>query len=395
MLQSPRRRDFFRKTRPFALALALVFLAPASVPPAAACPFCGEPEPTLSQRRESAQIAALGEVSDVAGKPRRFRIHQVLKGAEMLQDPKLLAVPDASGPDLKPGALVLLLGRHASQGLADQSSWEYVPLNEVSYAYVARSPGLRKTAAERLAYFARYLEHREPLVANDAWLEFAHAPYDEVLRVAEHLPVESMCGWLLDAGIPPQRKGFYALAVGFATRPDQRRANAGLLLELIQEPASDFRSGFDGLLAGYLLLEGLPALELMERKYLDDPQAAQGDVRHALAALRFYRDWGKEIPPDRICAALRKGLGRPELAAEVIADLARCGDWEAMLLVVGLFDKAGYPQTATDRAIVGYLSACPDAGAKRQLDRLRKLSPRRIAAAEEALSVFSGSQRDS
>jgi hypothetical protein len=88
---------------------------------------------------------------------------------------------------------------------------------------------------------------------------------------------------------------------------------------------------------------------------------------------------------------MRKGLARPELAAVVIADLARWQDWEAMGLVVGLFDKAGYPQTATDRAIVGYLSACPEPAAMRELDHLRKLSPRRVAAAEQALSVFSGS----
>ena len=80
-------------------------------------------------------------------------------------------------------------------------------------------------AHERLRYFAEFLEHADPLVAEDAYLEFGHAPFDEVARMADLLPAAKLRAWLVDPGVPQTRKGFYGLAIGLSVSPDRRGAD--------------------------------------------------------------------------------------------------------------------------------------------------------------------------
>ncbi|HUY34179.1 MAG TPA: hypothetical protein VMV69_15635 [Pirellulales bacterium] len=367
--------------------------------PAAACPFCTAVRPSLTQRREAAAVAALGELTAVGKLALVFEVHQVQKGGERLAAGETIeiAVDDAAGPRAaaKPGTLVLLWANAPGKPAGNAAlEWSWEILTEVSYAYLARAPGLNVPVAKRLAYFAPFLEHREPLLADDAYLEFGHATYDEVAQVADKLSSGSLRAWLRDPNVPPERKGFYGLALGLPGDDDQRAANAAFLRNEILRPANDFRAGFDGLLGGYLMAAGAPALELIERNFLADPKAAEGDVRHAITALRFYHQYGHEIPDERLKRALRRLLGRPEFAAMVIVDLARWQDWEALRTVAGLFDKREFAEPATDRAIVGYLLAAPGEQGAEALAALRRRAPKRVADAEKALAAFGGPRQD-
>ncbi len=243
-------------------------------------------------------------------------------------------------------------------------------------------------AVERLRYFGTFLEHADPLIAEDAYLEFGHAPFDVVAQVADVLPAQRLRPWLVDAKVSPARKGFYGLALGLSTEAATRRANAEFLRELIVAPHDDFRAGFDGVLGGYLLLAGEPGLEIVERLYLADPRAADGDVRHTMTALRFYREYGHEIPPERLSAALARLLERPEFAAAATTDLARWKAWSAADRVADLYSARA--DAATRRAVVGYLLVCPSPEAARQLARLRTLDAAGVAEAERVLSQTTG-----
>lgn len=190
--------------------------------------------------------------------------------------------------------------------------------------------------------------------------------------------LQSACGWLADQAVPPARKGFFGLALGLATDEQAQRANARFLQELIVEPQDDFRAGFDGILGGYLLLAGESGLELIESRYLANPRAADGDVRHALVALRFYHEYGKDIPAVRLQTAVRRLLARPEFAAAAITDLARWQAWQAPESIAALYEKTDYSTPSTRLAIVGYLLACPLPQARTALRRTaRQRSARR------------------
>lgn len=353
-----------------------------------ACPFCTALGPSLAQRREQAAVVALAEVISPAGgndKQSLVRLHRVSKGRDRIGDVESLSVPlDVS---VKSGTLVILFGDGDPRD--SELAWHAVPVNETSYAYFARSPSLKTPEHQRLEYFARYLEHRDPLIAEDAYLEFGHAPFDEIAQVADLLPGAKLRAWLVDPGVPQSRKGFYGLAIALAAPAERRAATAAFLRKLLVAPEDDFRAGFDGVLGGYLLLAGKPGLELIESRYLANPDAADGDVRHALTAIRFYCQYGHEITATQLGQALSGLLERSEFAESAITDLARMKAWDTLDRVVKVYGQSSSDERIR-RAVVGYLLACPEAKAPMALDQLRRRDPQGVAAAERVLSATSG-----
>jgi len=377
-------RNALRITYNVFVAVSAVLLAFHAVP-CRACPFCKTSRPTLSQMRESAVVVALGE--RVGGDD--FRLHQILKGETELADRESIRLSAAEGlATVRDGRLAILFGDRASAEGAWR--WRVVAVDETSYAYFVRAPLPRVATRERLAYFLPRLEHADPLIAEDAFAEFGFAPFDEVERLADRFSFDAARRWLLDPAVPSERKGFYALVLGLARDAAARRENSAYLESYLLTPADDFRAGFDGAIAGYLLATGEPGLALVEKHFLANPAAAQGDLRHSAAALRFYWEFGHGIPPDRLRRAMRLLLWRPELTAAVVVDLARWEDWDALDDVLGYLDRPGHDDAATSRAILGFLLVCPTEPARRKLAELRASQPERVAEAERYLSTFGG-----
>lgn len=368
---------------------------------AAACPFCVARGPTLAQRIDAADEALLAEFVARAEREATFRPLRWLKrSTEEKSDDALPA--ERSLPVALPEqarGLFLLLGEpgepsspedKAQPRAQPQLRWQATPIEEAGFAYLAKLPAARQPAAERLRYAARFLEHADPLVAADAYLEFGHAPFDEVRQVADAFSQEKLRRWLVDPGVRGDRKGFYALALGLAQAPAERTANAALLAKLIAAPADDFRAGFDGVLAASLLLSGEQGLTEIEERILANSKSRDGDVRHALSALRFYHDYGREILPERLAQALHPLLDRPEFAAAAIVDLARWQDWSQLGRIAGLYQSPKFDTPATREAVVGYLLVCPERAAAAALAELRARDPQGVAAAEAGAARFGG-----
>lgn len=378
---------------PCVLILSAAFLASS----ASACPFCNAVRPTIAQQRDSASIAVLAEslddkppatASSAAERRQSFRVHSILKGGKRIRaGDEIGIVPDAP---VEKGSLVLLLGSGNDDAAINQLSWTAIPVDESAYGYIFREPSVALPQSERLNYFAHYLENRNPLVADDALQEFAHASFDDTVLAARTLPMAKVRSWLVDPQIPPARKGFYGLALGLAVDPTERRLNEEVLHQQIVAPASDFRAGFDGLLGGYLLLTGQKGLDLLDSRYFANPKAAIGDVQHAMRALRFYHQFGHGIDPVRQAESLSHTLVRPEFAAEAIMDLARWQYWPVESQVAELYEKKGYDDPVIHRAIVGYLKACPKPEAAAALAHLRSVDSNGVAEAERWLEVFTG-----
>jgi hypothetical protein len=362
----------------FAAAVIGAIALSANANGTSACPFCTAVAPSLSQLREQADIVLLAEVL-AAGKPVKFRIHRAMKGAGLLADKSsLTAAVDA---DLSRGALALLFGTAGK----DSMRWHAVPANETVAGYFFNAPSLRNPELERLPYFADYLEHPEPLIAIDAYSEFGRAPFDLVEQLPGVVPPARLRAWMQSDAVPPARKGLYGLLLGLAKGDRARRENAVLLRGIIVADASDFRAGFDGAIGGYLLLEGEPGLELIESRLLGDPEAPMGDVRHAMTALRFYREYGQRIPTDRLAKALAKTLARPEFAEAAITDLARWQAWQYCDEIAALYRQPEFGSREIRRAIVGFLRACPRECCTAALAELRANDPTGVADAEQTL----------
>ncbi len=364
---------------------------------AGACPFCTALKPTFAQQRERASIVALGEVTEGEQGKTTFQIHQAILGKDLLGGQGSLMIPSRR-ETFKAGSLVLLITaskpkQDAAPAPLEGLSWTTIRVNETSLAYFVRCPSLREKPEKRLAYFARYLEHSDALIAEDAYQEFGHAAYDEVLKVASHFDNARLRKWVTDETISQDRKGFYAIALSMTNDPAQRAANIKLLGRLIDRPADDFRAGFGGILGSYLIAKGEAGLDRIESKYLADPHSRDGDVRSAVIALRFCFENSKKVPAARLRTAMGHLLSRAEFAPAAVIDLARWEDWKVLGRVVGLYDKAGYPQPATRRAVVGYLSACPLPAAADSLDSLRSRDAAGVAEAERHLKFFGAGEQ--
>ena len=360
----------------------------------AACPFCSAVKPSLAQQRAEALATVLAEFAGSGDGRGSFKLQAVLSGQDELEDETSLEITseevlrDAEGArlsDLAEGDLVLAFAIEAASDSPFDKLWKLIRVDETSYAYVTQAPAASDGAQVRLPYYAKYLEHPDPLIARDAYREFGAAPFADVARCAHALPMADLRQWLLDPAVPEERRGFYGMALGLATSEADRKANVTALEQCVDAEAGDFRAGFDGVLGGYLLATGEAGLSRVEEKFLSNEDAAEGDARHALTALRFYQEYGRDIPTERLSAAARRLLRRPGFAAEVIADLARWRSWESQDEVVACFDVENKESAALDRAVVGYLRANPKPEAKAALAELRRQASRRVAAAEKSL----------
>lgn len=371
--------------RGFACILVLTAATLFAATRSAACPFCNAVNPTFAERRESATVCALAEVTEAVDALARLTIHRIHQGEGKLAVGDVVEIKNDAA--LQPGDLAVLLGS-AEMDNAPLAEWRCsaVRVDPASYLYFAKAPDMRVPAAERLAYFLPHLDDEHAEVASDAFAELGRAPLDAVEALADTEVAPKLRAWLADEHLPNERRGGYGLMLGLSKDAESRRANAALLRALIDKEQEDFRAGFDGVLAGYLLLEPEEALRLIDEKYVANTDARPGDTRHALAALRFCVEYARGPERAQLLNVMRHALARPAFAADVVKDLARWKDWTATDDVAALYTSAA-DDPALRRAVVGYLKACPLQAAATQLDRLRAGDPDGVKAIERRLAL--------
>jgi hypothetical protein len=287
---------------------------------------------------------------------------------------------------LKAGQLVLLFAEGDVKERPSKWEWSIERADETRADYFARALELQMPNTKRLAFFVKYLEHADAWIADDAFAEFGHAPYDEVVQVADRFDMDEVRQWFSDPAGREKRQGFYALVLGMAKREEDRRQNLRLLEERMADARTDFRAGFDGVLAGYLLLAGKSGLERVVSRYVANDKAAHGDTRHAMQSLRFYHEYGPKELRSRIAAAVSVLIDRPAFAAAAITDLARWEHWTVLDRLAPLYFHKDFNDGPTQRAVVGFLLACPKDEAKQALDHLRAADPAAVAEIEKRLA---------
>ena len=354
---------------------------------AEACPFCGAVGQPLASRRDAAAAVAVGEADGQARlqadglMTQPFVLRQWLTGTLPLPETPLAARVTAP---VQGTAAVFLSRRDAGD---DRRAATALQADETRLGYLAAAPGVDEPAASRLRWFARWLEHPDPVVAADAFAEFGQASFEAVREAADALPAAKLRAWAADPGVDQQRRGFYGLALGLVAAADsaEREACRQLLVDLIEQPADDFRAGFDGVLAGLLVADGEAGLAAVRARGLLEPSARPVEKRQMLAVLRFaWESLSEEIPRDRTAAATAELLRSPVTAAEATVDLARYRWWDAVDEVAALWTELGDDDPLVRRAVAGYLIACPSPEAKRHAAELRRLDPDRFEQAVQA-----------
>ncbi|MDX1964309.1 MAG: hypothetical protein SFX18_14240 [Pirellulales bacterium] len=361
-----------------------------------ACPFCPALQPTLAQLRDGATVAVLataGKPAEQSAAPSQpFQVFRALKFP--LSGDTIQHFTRTMSPALPPGTLVFAWTEDADPASA---LWRTRPLSELAAAYAASVPDLRQDAAQRLRWFIPYLEHADPEIALDAQQEFAHADFATVREVVPNFDQARLRDWLTDPQVPPEHRGFYGMLAGLAcatqsatqpvdsATPQISSGDAALhreaLTRLVWQKRDDFRAGYDGLLAGYLLAEGEAGLAAIWERILRQTDAPSGDLRHAASALRFYHEFGPTRQQARVETAVALLLNHPETAAAAITDLGRW-KYDAALPRVVAWYRDDRADTPIRRSVVGYLRSLGSVAARQELDLLRAQDPAGVAQLE-------------
>ena len=384
----------------FRLALSLcvgLSLLALDVTPAMCCPFCSAPSLTLCEQLNMSDAAVL--VQWESGKP-ADREKGFLGSTEYAV---LKVVHDSTGA-LKPGGKVSLDRYRASKSgdmflllgtKTTELEWgSPLEVTETSFNYITQAPSKEAPPAKRLAYFLKFLEFSDHIVADDAYGEFANAQYKDIVSVKDQFPREKLREWLSNPQTVPSRLGLYGLMLGLSGKAEDAEYLKGRLLE----PVEGFRLGIDGMMGGYLILAGDQGLSILEEAKLRTKTVPFSETYATMQALRFMWTYGDgRISKDRLRQSMRIILDRPELADLVIVDLGRWEDWSVSDRLMQMYGTEGYDILSTKRAIVRfYLTAegtkPKDAkeplpahvvSAQKHLKTLRDKDPETVKSAEE------------
>jgi hypothetical protein len=402
--------------------VALILAALATI--GRACPFCTVESQTLSEELNSVDAAVLVKLVEEA-KPidqsgamgdATFEIVDVLRGKDRLGATKQIDVTYFGPPDREQMFLITGIG-------SEPIGWTTpLPLSPVAVEYVRKLGEIAPSGTDRLAFFQDYLEHSDPLLAQDAYDEFARAPYDELHDLADRMDKQKLLAWIGDPQTSPSGRRLYLTMLSTCgTQEDLPLLEAmilsnyaakkplieslvtcglgmggpvGLVMwpELVQLDERQQKLGLDALVACYLTLRGPDGLELIERRFLRDPKVEYTYIYSTIMALRFHGETTDVLPRERLLESMRLLLDNRDFADQVIPDLARWEDWSVLDRLTEMF-KNSEGSTYVRQPIVTYLIVAGeqegDVGerAKVALAELETLDPEAVEQARN-LSAF-------
>ncbi len=373
------------------LAIGLV-LAMIAAPVILACPFCSAVSRTLGEQMNDFDVVAIASLQteptspDERELPRAtFRIIDFLRGEEFFTDTEN---GKEEGDDSRLDFETIVIGgknRIGDHYLVMGNGTRHVnwstpiPVSDRVVDYMKQIDSLPQQGPDRLAFVAGYFEDAEPILAGDAYDEFAKASFPDVIEVADRLDREQLVGHLRDPDVVTARKRLYYTLLGVCGNDE----DVAFMEEVIRSGDRDRQSGLDALLAAYLNLTGDDGIPLIKETFLAPPDSDNINVYAAIAALRFHATETDRVSREQILDAFRVVLDRPQIADMVIMDLARLEDWSVIERLVGIFRAADTDETKWVRApIISYLQACPLPIASQYIDELRQVDPQAVKRAE-------------
>lgn len=305
-------------------ALLLVSASALLVEVARGCPFCSAVSLTFSEEIGNSQVALVAKLVEPPPKAStdapasslevvkaKFEVLKVLKGEKELAGAK--TIETVYFGDAPVGSTFLVMGIDAPT-----INWGTpIAISERGIEYVTKAIELPKEGADRLAFFQDHLEDADETLARDAYDEFAKTPYAGVIALKARMKHDKLIEWIKSPTIPVSHRRLYLTMLGVCGKPE----DTVLLEEMIRSKDRQTKGALDALVAAYLTLKGPDGLPLVEELFLKNKDAEYTDTYATIMALRFHGTEEKIIPKDRLLAAIRTMLDRPQLADLVIPDL--------------------------------------------------------------------------
>ncbi|MCV3206861.1 hypothetical protein OHD62_09420 [Mesorhizobium sp. YC-39] len=358
------RRDWRTGPTSAALASLICMIAAAfllTATPAHACVLC-MPYP---QETNADHVIGSGTAVFAGENPARPFSYVVLETLKGQYDgsaiPLFLDSTTARALKLNPALRVILVqsgpgGAWRALGMAGGNEYQNV------VRQVARWDKGSKTPAERAMFFARYLRHEDPRLAELAFLEVGRAPY-ATLRDLQTSVARDDIYRVVNDFFHVEWHGLYILMLGMSDRPDDIAFVRGKL-----NTAAKY--GLTTNLAAYatalMEMTGAVGVTQLAEEYLVEPGRSSAELIEIVKAMSVQ---GKEGAAE-LRSAIVEAYGRllahhPELAGNVANDLS---DWKVVRFVPRLREilNAGVGlDEASHFAIAMYLSSADEGGSSK------------------------------
>ncbi|MEL6895130.1 MAG: hypothetical protein AAFP90_03420, partial [Planctomycetota bacterium] len=174
------------------------------------CPYCSSPQATLRQemdRMDAVVIAtATGKINALTERV-QMRVEKILKPCQGVNADVLIDA--AYYGKLKAGQRFICSGIDP-----DDLQWNSQPLTPVLEDYYTNIATLTKEPVDQLRFYHQYLEHEEQMIAQDAYDEFAGAPYEMVGEISKEFDHDQLIRWIQDPEVTSDRRRLYFTMLG-------------------------------------------------------------------------------------------------------------------------------------------------------------------------------------
>jgi hypothetical protein len=204
-------------TKRFLATFALCVAASAGAVYLSACPFCSALNLTFSEQIKTNDIVVIAKLLEIpdpiddpdAALPKSvFEITDVIKGDDIVR----------AGMQIRS----LLIGRYPIgneflvMGVDPPNVAWSTPMkaSERVVKYLKTIQTLPKSGKQRLTFFMDYFEDKEPVLAFDAYDEFAQAPYEEIVELKNEMDRAQLIKWIRNPDTSINRRRLYLTLLG-------------------------------------------------------------------------------------------------------------------------------------------------------------------------------------
>lgn len=353
-----------------------------------ACPFCATPMQTLSEELAEAEAAVIARLEKPMADFNDAELPTEEEPEEPVDDTALFVVVEPlRGNSAQPGdeLKIVYFGEDPPEKRFMISSFSLnlgeekpvtgervewgtpLPLSDAAVEYVKQLETIPEKGPDRLEFFQKYFEHPDPLLAQDAYDEFARAPYEVIIAFKDRMQRDKLIEWIESPEVGPSSRRLYLTMLGVCGQSDDvamlekllnfdydqikplvaasistlgltgAPAGTGIVDTLVRAEDRRKKECLDALIACYLKLKGPDGLELVKQRFFANPNVRYYHLHSAIMAMRFHGEETDIIPREDLLKTMRLVLDHPKFADQVVTDLTRWEDWEIMNRLVSLF----------------------------------------------------------
>jgi len=370
------------KSTGFRFALAYLVLAAALLYlPAARADVVNESWAQMVQKADMVVFARL--VKNVPGeyggnlRLGEFEILEVVKGDKLIHRGSKVNLHYFEG---NPGDTYHVRG---FQSEPDWSTATAFPASPQLQAYFRRIITVPKMGKDRYAAFLPYLHDVDELIAHDACLELGlFAPYKTLQELKPLLDHDRLIAAIKAEKFHNDERRLHFRLLGICGTA----SDIPLLETLLKEADTPGKPTpwLNELVSAYLSLQGEIGLPVVTQLFLRNKRANYESTYSTVMALHFHGTELSVINRDRLIAAMKVVLDRPDVANSVICHLAEWEDWSVLEELFELFKRHGDDKYAR-LSILNYLQKCPLPRAKVLLKDCERIDPK---ACKDARTLF-------